>query len=1171
MRKALRHGLVPVQIVAVVLLALAWAVGCDRQDNDWGLYDPALKLVHIATDTLRLAETGGEATFAVTIGMVPADTVFIYPASLDSQVFFRPDSVFFAPVDDDWLPPRVVSVQAVQDDLDEGPHSELVSFTVRSGDPAFDGQAFDVFIPVTIADDDHAGVAVSETLLTLVESDQGAVFEHYRLALESRPTAPVTVTATVTPDEPSLHLDPVSLTFDPDNWDQEQEISLWIELDGVDFDYQSLLIEHAADSADSNYGAQLAIDPVRLEIFDDTLAPVATVAAVAAGDTIAEAGGGYQVAVTISRPSVVPVVVHLATVDGSARGGADFTALDQDVTFQPGDPLARTFTVAISDDAVLEATESFEVLITAVEAVVIGAEDRVEIFIADDDVVTLTLTAQNAAEDAGAASFTVSMLAAAEFPVGFTLTTADVTAQAGSDYQPVAESFVLEPGETARVIPVVLLADNIYEPDETFTGTLGALTANAAWNGTPAVCTILNDDPQNAVLADITRHETDGTAVFTVEILRPYPHAVTLTVSTLDGDGLGAANDQVDALAGSDFTGAVNATWTIPAGATSSTFSVPLNNDQQAEAAAEYFRLEITAGSEPGFAGLTALCTLLDDHQPCVQAADVTVSEAGGTALFTLRLLDGAGQPTTSTADVALQVTTVDQTATGGADYDVVAGVFTIPAGQASLDIPVIINDDPHDDDNETFLLLLTQPVNALGNCADEPAFGTIIDNEFPSINIQSAQRRLNEGSVFSFNIALTTPRQAATTFDLNLLAGTSDGPGVDYTFSQNGTHTIPPYTEFITFTVPFLDDQLAAESDEVIEVTIGNANCALGVVSLEATIVDAPELSITGDDVLEGETAYFTVTADAASTADQRFYVQHSSGSAISGIDFSTAVTGPFTIAAGQTTYQVPVATVAGDGGDNAVEEFYVTLVNPANATNSPFNSAVGTITDGDPPALSWAGTASAVEGDPIIFTVNLSWLSTANVQFRVTFTDGTAARLGIDYDDAATGPFTVPPGNLFYQVAVPTIVDGLPELSAENFTITLHSTVNATVGTPSFTTGYVLDGDQPELSFQLDQTGVEGDVLTFTVQLSQATTVPVSFNIEYDNGSTQGAGDFDAGNTGPFTIAVGATTATVTVNTVDDAVLEGVETFIIRVADPVNAVLGAGFEAAGTIGDND
>jgi len=592
MRTALRHLLVPVHVLVMAVLVAGG--GCDRRDNDWGLYDPSLKLVHIPTDTLHLAEGGGSVSFSMTIGMVPDDTIFVVPVSRDSQIFFRPDSVFFAPVDDDWLRPRVITVEAREDAVDEGEHLDAVDFQVRSRDEVYAGQAAGISIPVVLADNDHAGVAVSETLLTLVESDQAAVFESYRLVLESEPTSPVTVTATVTPAEASLHMDPASVIFDRDNWNQEQEITLWIELDGVDYDYQSLVISHSSASVDTNYGSGLTIAPVDLMIFDDTLPPTATIAATAGSSILAESSqAGFDVTISLSRPSVVPVVIHMATVAGTATAGMDFNAVDRDLSFLPGS-LVRTETINVVDDLILEDTESFEVVITPVEAVVIGAEDRVEIFIADDDVVTLSLTVPPAAEDSGSADFLVSLPAPAEFPVSFTFSTADGTALAGQDYEAVDAGFVLEPGEVSRLIPVVLNADDVYEPDETFTGALSGLSANATWDGVPVVCTIVNDEPQNAVLPDITRHESDGTAVFTLEILRPFPDDVNLVVSTRDGDGQGTPTDQVDALAGTDFTGSTDVAWTIPAGATSATFTVPLINDLQAEAAQEYFRLEIT-------------------------------------------------------------------------------------------------------------------------------------------------------------------------------------------------------------------------------------------------------------------------------------------------------------------------------------------------------------------------------------------------------------------------------------------------------------------------------------------------------------------------------------------------------------------------------------------------
>ena len=185
---------------------------------------------------------------------------------------------------------------------------------------------------------------------------------------------------------------------------------------------------------------------------------------------------------TLSRPSVIPVVVHLVTIDRTARAGIDYVGLDQDLTFAPGDPLTQTLTVMPLDDVSLEETEDLEVVITAVAGYMIGAEDRVAIRILDDDVVVLTLTATDTDEDSGAADFEVSIPVAAEFPVSFTFVTANGTALAGVDYEAVDEAFVLEPGELARTIPVVLQSDDVHEPDETFSAALTDISVNA-WCG----------------------------------------------------------------------------------------------------------------------------------------------------------------------------------------------------------------------------------------------------------------------------------------------------------------------------------------------------------------------------------------------------------------------------------------------------------------------------------------------------------------------------------------------------------------------------------------------------------------------------------------------------------------------------------------------------------------
>ncbi len=1159
---------------ALSLLALALTGGCDRQDNNWNAYDPQQKVMSVLLDTLRLDEGGEPRTVSVALLMVPDDTVRVVFSSAQNQTWAHPDTLVFPPVDDDWARRLSTEIYAVDDRIAEGPHADAMSVVAYSRDPDYDGQGGPDALPVLLSDDDTPGVAVSETLLTLIESEQGVLSERYHLNLMSQPLDDVTITVAAAPVDPTFHVDPSVLTFTPQDWSVEQTVTVWSELDANDADDASFVLSHATASTDPNYGAGLAVAPVDVDVYDGTLPPIATVAlAVPGSDTLDEALPGDQTAVTVilNLASTVPVQLHLATEDGTATGGLDFVPIDRDITFAPGGALQQTFTVDLLNDTLLEDTETFSVVLTGISGAIIGDADRVELRIADDDWTTLTLSVADVDEDSGSADFVVSMPKAEPIPIGFSLVTADGTALAGSDYQAVDEAFIIEPGSTQRVIPVVLLADPDHEPDETFSASLADLTTNAVWDGVPVACTILNDDPQAVTLDDVTVIESAGVAEFTLRLASPYNAPVNLTVNTLAGDGVDPAGAQDDAVPGGDYGSLTGASWVVPAHATTATFTVGIALDMQAEALEERFRLTIATASQPGFAGVTATCTIIDDDQPFVVMDDVSVTETATEAAFQVRLENAAGTTVSSTADVTVRVTSEDQTATAPDDYTAIDQVVTIAAGTTGTPVTVVLHDDVHDDDSETFVMHLADPVNAVRDAALPDPFCAITDDEFPSINLAMVRDRANEGTVFEFTVNLTTPRQAATTYSLLLSPGTSEGEGQDYTFGLNGPQLIPPFVSSVTFPVTFLDDQLAGEGDEMLDVALTGANVALGVDGLDFVIVDAPQLTIGAAAALEGDPVVFPVTLSAPSTADVTFRVQYSSDTANVGLDIDNSNSGPFTIAAGQSGTVLQVPTIAGDGGDWTVETFTVTLINPGNATLSPFNSATGSITDGDPPPLTIAGDASAVEGDAVEFTVNLGWSSEADVQFSVTFTDGAAVGAGIDYDDTVTGPYTVPAGSTSLTVAVPTAVDGGPELEDEDFTIALAGPVHAVLGGATSAVGHVLDADQPQLSIPAGDTVVEGGTLAFTVQMDRQSIVPVLFDLQFLNGSTQGASDFTA-PAGPFSMMPGTTDTTITVTTVDDAVFENQEIFVVRLgADPLNAVVGSPNQANGTINDND
>lgn len=1155
---------------------LVIVTACDRQDNHWAAFDPALKILTIQSDTLSLAEGGPGRTFQLSLRMVPADTVRVLVAVDDSQIVAEPDTVYFVPIDDEWSYPQEVTVHAVDDAIEEGTHFAGVSVFAVSADEAYDGQGAAGAVPARITDNDQAGVHVSESDLTLVESQGGAVSETYRVRLMSQPVTGVTVMASVAPAEPSFHIQPASLVFTPLNWQVEQQVTLWADLNQVDADNMNLVVSHTTASSDPNYDAMANVPSVNVALLDDTLPPTASLALAVPGNSMLhEAGAGNSLAVVISldRPSVLPVTVHLASRDGSATGGADFQTLDQDVIFAPGAALSQTFTVAALDDNLMEDPEDFQVLISAVSNVLVGEANRLDFSLADDDQITLSVSGVDGNEDEGSVAFVVSIPFAVPLPVEFTLTTADGSAQSGSDYDPVAANFVIPPGQTQRVVPVVVLADPAHEGDENLTATLSGLVDNAVWDGVVARAVILGDDPQTITFADFEVDEGQSAASFVFELAAPYNEPVDLTLISINGDGVGAVSGQEDALGGLDFTTITNTVWTIPAGETSRSFNVGILQDSAPEASRETFRLNVAAATKPEFVGLTAACTILDEDQPQITVSDASVLESDPTAVFVVTVMDQAGNPVVSQADISFDYATENQTAEGGLDYTTSGGTVTIPAGAPSVDLSVPIIEDAHDDDNETFVLDLTAPVNTTILDDGSAPFCLIVDNEFPSINLAQTIDAENEGSTHEFTVFLTTQRQDPTNFILMLDPGNSNGVGVDYDFTMAGFRTIPPFTSSMTFQVPYLDDQLAGEADEILQAQLSNADVALGVTTLDMTIVDAPALNIQPDAVTEGDDLVFNVLLTAASTADITFSAQYSSGSANVLVDIDNSNVGPFTIPAGATSTTIVTPTIAGDGGDQAVEDFVTTLINPVNATLGAFNSAVGTITDGDPPALNFAADATAVEGSDVVFTVTLSWASGADVDFFVAFADGTAAGANIDFNDFGTGPFTVPAGALSTTVAVPTLdLDG-PELAVEDFNIALVGTpTNGVLGTNTSATGFIQDGDQPELTIPVGDSTVEGGVLNFTVHLNPPTIVPVFFDLVFGDGSTQGAADYVPSSTGPFSMMPGTTDTTITVTTIDDAVFENVEQFVVQLgATPTNAVLGAPAQANGVINDND
>lgn len=122
--------------------------------------------------------------------------------------------------------------------------------------------------------------------------------------------------------------------------------------------------------------------------------------------------------------------------------------------------------------------------------------------------------------------------------------------------------------------------------------------------------------------------------------------------------------------------------------------------------------------------------------------------------------------------------------------------------------------------------------------------------------------------------------------------------------------------------------------------------------------------------------------------------------------------------------------------------------------------------------------------------------------------------------------------------------------------------------LGQYSFVGTIVDPGGLPALTIS-DASTTEGGVLSFTVTLAEAATSTVTVDFATANGSATAGSDYSS-HSGTLTFLAGETTKTITVNSLQDAIYESTETFVVNLSSASGAVIADGL-GTGTIIDDD
>jgi Zn-dependent metalloprotease len=202
--------------------------------------------------------------------------------------------------------------------------------------------------------------------------------------------------------------------------------------------------------------------------------------------------------------------------------------------------------------------------------------------------------------------------------------------------------------------------------------------------------------------------------------------------------------------------------------------------------------------------------------------------------------------------------------------------------------------------------------------------------------------------------------------------------------------------------------------------------------------------------------------------------------------------------------------------------------------------------------------------------FTVSLSGAASGTVSYAIATANGTAVA-GSDYVARSVAGETIPAGQTSKTFSVTINGDSATEAN-EAFTVNLSSVVGATVA-DGHAVGTISNDDSVSLSIG-DLTVTEGNGGTkqaiFTVQLSGASTSPVSYSIATINGTAIAGSDYVASSLSGQVITAGLTSRAHSVTINGDSVVEPNEAFTVNVSNVTGATVTDG-QAIGTITNDD
>jgi hypothetical protein len=1124
--------------------------------------------------TTQVNESGATDTYTLVLGTQPTDDVVV-TISTDAEVDTDVPTVTFT--DLNWSTPQTVTVNAVNDDIDESTENSTITHTSTSDDPAYDSLAIDSVV-ASVIDNDTAGATVSAISNNTSETGTTATFT---VVLNTEPTNTVVVDSDSSDATEGVVTTGAELTFTALNWDTPQTVTVTGQDDALadgDIAYSIIITTDNTLTLDAVYDP---VNPADVSVTNEDDGDAAGVVVSAISGNTTESGGTATFTVVLTAQPTGDVVIDSASNDateGVVTSGAELTF----TTVNWATP--QTVTVTGQNDDLDDGNILYSILVTMDAAATqdgnydIVEPDDVAVTNTDNDASTATssLISNNTSEAGATATFTVVLNAEPTGDVVINAVSSDATegvVTSGS-----VLTFTSLNWDTPQTVTVTGQNDVIADGNVAYTIIVtvdAASTDDPNFDGAnPNDVSVINTDDGDSVgvnVSAISQNTTEagGTATFSI-VLTSEPTG-NVEIDSVSGD---ATEGVVTVGASRTFT---PANWSTPQNVT-----VTGQDDELDDGNVLYTILvSVDAGNtadnnydaiDPGDVSVTN--TDNDTSGAVVTAISNNTTEGGATATFTIAL---TAEPTNNVV-----IDSVSDDATEG----VVTANGTITFTALNWNTPQIVtvtgqNDEVADGNVGYNIIVSIDQDDTLDNNYD-----AINPNDVPVINE-------DDGDALGVTVVevtnTTTEAGGTATFDV-VLASEPTGSVVIDSVSDDATEGVVTTGATLTFTSLNWDTPQAVvvtgQNDDIDDGDVGYDI----VVTVDTTdtldgnydLVDPDDVAMTntdndtagilvstisGNTTEAGGTATFTVVLESEPTGD--VIIDSVSDDATEGV-VTTGATLTFTSLNWDTPQTVTVTGQDDGAVDGNVAYDILVTVDAADTQDAiydviePDDVAVINEDDGDTAGI----TVSAISGNTTetggtaTFTVVLDSQPTGNVVIEsisddasegTVTTGATLTFTALNWSTPQTVTVTgqnddIDDGNIGFTIEV--TVDTVETLDAlydviEPDDVSVTNNDNDTAGITVST----ISGNTTE----------SGGTATFTIVLESEPVGDVVIESASDD-ATEGV--VTTGATLTFTSLNWDTPQTVTVTGQDDSLVDGDIAYTIEVTVDAASTVDAAYD---------